>query len=252
MSAAPLARPSVVGMTVDATTYVDATALIISWAAARRPARVCAANVHMAMECRDRAEVRAAVNGADLVTPDGMPLKWMLGLLGHALPDRVYGPTLSLHVCAAAAAAGLPIAFYGGHAESLPTLVERLQARCPGLQVAYAWAPPFRPLSTDEDARERERLVASGARIVFVGLGCPKQELWMAAHADLPCVLMGVGAFFDFASGRVKNAPAWMQRLGLEWLFRLVMEPRRLWKRYLWNNPRFLWLAAGQLLQRNR
>ncbi len=246
------ARPTVVGMTVDPTTYADATARILALAAEGRPRRVCAANVHMAMACRDDAAVRAAVNGADLVTPDGMPLKWMLGLLGHPLPDRVSGPHLSMQVCAAAAEQGVPVGFYGGHASALPVLTQRLTERFPRLHIAYAWAPPFRPLTDDEDRRERERIIASGVRILFVGLGCPKQELWMAVHADLPCVMLGVGAFFDFAAGRVRQAPAWMQRLGLEWLFRLLMEPRRLWRRYLWNNPRFVWLAMGQVLRRKR
>ena len=183
-----------------------------------------------------------------MVTPDGMPLVWLLRALGVREASRVYGPTLTLHVCEAAAAAGVPVGFYGGTPESLREFEAGLARRFPGLQRRVPHAPPFRELTPEEDARVVERILASGARILFVGLGCPKQERWMAAHKDrLPLVQIGVGAAFDFHSGRVRQAPAWIQNLGMEWAFRLAMEPRRLWRRYLVNNPRFVLLAALQL-----
>ena len=183
-----------------------------------------------------------------MVTPDGMPLVWLLRALGIREASRVYGPTLTLHVCDAVAAAGVPVGFYGGTPESLRAFENALMGRFPELQVAYRHAPPFRDLTADEDERVVGDILASGARILFVGLGCPKQERWMAAHKDrLPLVQIGVGAAFDFHSGRVRQAPAWLQNFGMEWAFRLAMEPRRLWRRYLVNNPRFLLLAALQL-----
>lgn len=240
--------PDILHMRVDATRYDEAVRQVVTWARAGASRTVCVANVHMVMETVDDPAFRAVVNGADLVTPDGMPLVWALRRLGHPKATRVYGPDLMLHVCAAAAEAGLPVAFYGGTPETLDALAARLGARFPGLHVACRIAPPFRALTPEEDARDRDALVASGARIVFVGLGCPKQERWMAAHRGrVPAVMLGVGAAFDFHAGRVRQAPAWLQRAGLEWAFRLAMEPRRLWRRYARHNPRFVLRLARQL-----
>jgi N-acetylglucosaminyldiphosphoundecaprenol N-acetyl-beta-D-mannosaminyltransferase len=203
----------------------------------------------MTMEAHDDPAFRQIVNGAALVTPDGMPLVWALRLLDVQKQQRVYGPDLVLHVCEKAAAEQIPIALYGGTPESLETFTNFLSRRHPDLKVACAIAPPFRPLTPEEDAEYTHRLAESGAGIVLVGIGCPKQERWMAAHKDrIPAVMLGVGAAFDFHSGRVKQAPAWMQRIGIEWLFRLLMEPRRLWKRYFKHNPRFVFLFILQLL----
>ncbi|GGO39544.1 WecB/TagA/CpsF family glycosyltransferase [Deinococcus humi] len=245
----PLISRAILGMRVDVTTYADATARIIDWARSAQARYVCASNVHMVMETNDSAEFRDVVNGADLVTSDGVPLVWALKALGVPQAERVYGPTLMLHVCEAAARARLPIALYGGTSESLEEFVLFLQTNYPGIEIACLIAPPFRPLTPEEDAMYTQQIVDSGARIVFVGIGCPKQERWMAAHTDrLDAVLLGMGAAFDFHSGRVRQAPAVMQRLGLEWLFRLIMEPRRLWKRYAKHNPRFVGKFLLQLL----
>ncbi|MDV6376009.1 WecB/TagA/CpsF family glycosyltransferase [Deinococcus arenicola] len=244
----PISRP-ILGMRVDATTYRDATAHVMAWANAGQARYVCAANVHMVMETHDSAEFRDVVNGADLVTSDGVPLVWALKALGVPQAERVYGPTLMLHVCEAAARDGVPVALYGGTSESLKAFSAVLHANYPGIQLACMIAPPFRPPTAEEDAQYTQQLIDSGARIVFVGIGCPKQERWMAAHTGrLNAVLMGMGAAFDFHTGRVRQAPVFMQRLGLEWLFRLVMEPRRLWKRYAKHNPRFVGLFVLQLL----
>ncbi len=203
----------------------------------------------MVMEAYDDRAYRDLVNAADLVTPDGMPLVWMLRALGVCGQGRVYGPDLMIHVCQAASEQGVPVGFYGGHPETLPLLTTNLRARFPALHVAYAYSPPFRPLTEEEDAGVVEAINRSGARILFVGLGCPKQELWMAAHLGrIRAVMLGVGAAFDFHAGRVRQAPRWMQYAGLEWLFRLAMEPRRLWRRYARHNPRFVALALAQLL----
>jgi len=240
-------------MRVDATSYEAAAHRVCAWARDDAARYVCVANVHMTMTAVDDAGFRDLVNRADLVTPDGMPLVWMLGRLGVPDASRVYGPTLLLHVCERAAEEGVPVGFYGGTDDVLRDLRSTLEARYPGLDIAYAYAPPFRPLTPEEDASVVADIEASGARILFVGLGCPKQERWMAAHQDrLPLVQLGVGAAFAFHAGHVRQAPAWLQDRGLEWAFRLVTEPRRLWRRYLYNNPRFMVLAAWQLLRRRR
>jgi N-acetylglucosaminyldiphosphoundecaprenol N-acetyl-beta-D-mannosaminyltransferase len=183
------------------------------------------------------------------VTPDGMPLVWALRRLELKDQNRVYGPDLTLNVCRAAAEAGISVGLYGGSQEVLDALQKNYRERFPQLHIAYAYSPPFRPLTRDEDEAVVRAINASGTRILFVGLGCPKQERWVAGHRDhVQAVMLAVGAAFDFHSGRVRQAPRWMQRSGLEWLFRLLMDPRRLWRRYFKNNPRFLWLVARQLL----
>ena len=243
-----MVAPRILGMRVDPTSYEEATEKVLAWAAAGESRYVCVANVHMVMEAHDNPSFRALVNAADLVTPDGMPLVWMLRKLGYPHQGRVCGPELTSRVCAEAARRGVPVGFYGGHPEALEALVRNLSARFPGLRVVYAYSPPFCPLTPEEDERVTEEINASGARILFVGLGCPKQEWWMAEHKGrVRAVMLGVGAAFDFHAGRVRQAPVWMQRAGLEWLFRLVQEPRRLWRRYLKHNPRFLLLAFLQL-----
>ncbi|OOV12909.1 glycosyltransferase [Deinococcus sp. LM3] len=212
--------------------------------------RVHAANVHMLMEGYDNSAFQKVINTADLVLPDGVPLVWALKLLGHKEAARVYGPTLTLHVCEAAAREGVAIGLYGGTPESLLDFKAFLHHEYPGIQIACAIAPPFRALTQEEDDAYTQEILDSGARILFVGIGCPKQEWWMYNHRDrLPLVMLGVGAAFDFHSGRVKQSPAVLQRLGLEWLFRLVMEPKRLWKRYAKHNPRFVALFARQLFK---
>lgn len=239
----------VLGVRVDATNYLDATARILKWAEERRGRYVCFANVHMTMECHDSPALQQAVNEADLVTPDGMPLVWALTRMGVANQTRVYGPTLTLNVCEAAAREGVPVGFYGASEQVLQDLVSNLTKRFPGLDVAYAHSPPFRELTGAEADAICGRISESGARILFVGLGCPRQELWMASHRyRMSVVMLGVGAAFDFHAASVKQAPAWLQARGLEWLFRLTMEPRRLWRRYLVHNPRFVALMLLQLL----
>jgi N-acetylglucosaminyldiphosphoundecaprenol N-acetyl-beta-D-mannosaminyltransferase len=245
----PLEHRSILNMRVDATSYFDATERIVSWAKDAQSEYVCVANVHMAMEVYDDPNFAELVNKAALVTPDGMPLVWGLRALGLQDASRVYGPTLTLHVCEAAAQLGIPIGLYGGTPESLVAFTQFLSGRFSGIRVVCQIAPPFRPLTPTEDAAYTQQITESGARILLVGIGCPRQERWMANHwQQIPAVMLGVGAAFDFHSGRVKQAPSWLQKVGLEWVFRLFMEPKRLWKRYFKHNPRFVLFFAQQYL----
>jgi N-acetylglucosaminyldiphosphoundecaprenol N-acetyl-beta-D-mannosaminyltransferase len=244
----PVSR-SVLGMRVDATSYDDASRRVLRWAREGRSAYVCVATVHMVMETFDSAAFRKVVNGADLVTPDGRPLVWALRSLGVRGAPQVRGTDLTARVVERAAADGVAVGLYGGTPELLEAFVGILETRYPGVRVVCRIAPPFRPLTPEEDESVTREIVASGARILFVGIGCPKQERWMAAHKGrIPAVMLGVGAAFDFHTGRVRQAPGWMQAAGLEWLFRLLMDPRRLWKRYARHNPRFVALFLVQLL----
>jgi exopolysaccharide biosynthesis WecB/TagA/CpsF family protein len=187
-----------------------------------------------------------------MLTPDGQPVRWGLNLLHEiGLTDRVYGPTLMLRICEAAAADDQPIYLYGSRPAVLERLVKRLPEAVPGLKIAGFHSPPFRPLTPAEDAADIQAIKASGARILFVGLGCPRQEAWAFTHRDqLAVPIVCVGAAFDFHAGTLRQAPAWMQAHGLEWLFRLVMEPRRLWRRYTKHIPIYLFLLTREYMLR--
>jgi len=238
---------AIVGTRVDAASANGVVEYVFRWADQRSSRYVCFCNVHMVMEGHDDKSFQAMVNDADLVTPDGVPLVWCLRLLGVPWAMRVHGPWLLPHLCEEAARRGVPVGFYGSEPGVMQDMLAALRSRAPGLQVAYQNCPPFRPLTVEEDARVVQEIRTSGARILFVGLGCPRQERWMADHKDrLPLVMLGVGAAFDFVSGHKREAPMWMQQLGLGWLFRLMAEPRRLWWRYLYHNPRFISLFARQ------
>jgi N-acetylglucosaminyldiphosphoundecaprenol N-acetyl-beta-D-mannosaminyltransferase len=239
----------ILGMRLDATSYPDAAERILGWARAGESRYLCAASVNNVMEAHDSRAFLRIMNDADLVTPDGMPLVWGLRMLGAREATRVYGPDLTPVVLAVAQRERLPVGFFGAKQRTLESLVAVVRRRYPTLEIAYACAPPFRPLSASEDAAMVGAIRASGARILFVGLSTPKQERWMAAHrGSIPTVMLGVGAAFDFLAGVKPQAPAWMQAAGLEWLFRLATEPRRLFWRYLKHNPRFAALFAWQLL----
>lgn len=240
----------VLGQRLDATSYNDATERVLNWARRGESRYVCVTNVHVVMEGWDLPEYRSIINRSDLITPDGVPLVWSLRALGVANASRVYGPDLTLHICDRAAKEKIRIGLYGGTEASLAEFVEFLEQRFRGIEIACAISPPFHPLTGEEDAAYTEAIRASGAQVLFVGIGCPKQERWMAAHkGKLKLPMLGVGAAFDFHSGRVKQSPAWMQAAGLEWLFRLSMEPRRLWRRYAWHNPRFALLFLWQYVR---
>ena len=240
------------GVRIDVTSYDVTTARVLDWAAHRRSCYICFENVHVVMQAHDLSSYARVVNGAALVTPDGMPLVWFARCVGIA-QSRVYGPDLMLHVCKAAATQRIAVGLLGGTPDTVDTLVERLHARFPELVIAYRHAPPFRALTADEDAKLVADCIASGVQILFVGLGCPKQEIWMAEHLErIPAVMLGVGAAFDFHAGKIPQAPAWMQAHGLEWLYRLSREPRRLARRYMRHNPRFVARALPALWRQRR
>jgi N-acetylglucosaminyldiphosphoundecaprenol N-acetyl-beta-D-mannosaminyltransferase len=237
-------------MRVDATSYEDATRQIIGWARLSRSRYVCVAAVNNVMEAHGDARYMRVMNRADLVTPDGMPLVWGLRWLGVEGATRVYGPDLTPSILEAAEREGLAVGFYGGAPNVLEALVAETRRGWPDLEIAYAHSPPYRDLTTEEDGQVVQAIGESGAKILFVGLGCPRQETWMASHQGrLGAVMVGVGAAFDFLAGTKKQAPRSMQRAGLEWLFRLATEPTRLWKRYLRQNPRFVLLFGAQLIR---
>ena len=209
---------------------------------------VCFSTVHMVMESYDDAAFGAKVNGADLTVTDGMPLVWMQKMQGKNAASRVRANDLMISLCAFAEKENLKVGFYGGRQEVIDGILERAKKDFPNLQISYAYSPPFRPLTEEEDAEITREINESGTQILFMGLGCPKQENWMAAHKEkLKAVMLGVGASFDFYAGNVRESPEWMGKLGLEWLYRLTQEPKRLWRRYLILNPRFMWLAFLQL-----
>ena len=213
---------------------------ITQWIETRRQHYVCFTGVHGVMESQADAELLVIHNRSGLTTPDGMPMVWAGKWAGLPI-QRVYGPDLMLALCEQAVESGWTSFFYGG-AEGVPErLAERLTARFPGLRVAGTYSPPFRPLTPAEDREIVERINGAAPDLVYVGLSTPKQERWMAAHVgrlNAPA-LLGVGAAFDIHAGTLRQAPRWMQRSGTEWVFRLGVEPRRLWRRYLTNNPRF-------------
>jgi N-acetylglucosaminyldiphosphoundecaprenol N-acetyl-beta-D-mannosaminyltransferase len=240
----------ILGMRVDGTSYAETTDAVVARAIGSAGGMVCVATVHMVMEAFDDSEFQRIVNSAERVTPDGVPLVVALRRLGVSGAQRVYGPTLMPLVCERAEAMGLRVGFYGGTPEVLAAMSRALLARFPKLDIGFAYPPPFRPLTDAEDAEVVADIRAADVKILFVGLGCPKQERWMAAHRDsLACPMLGVGAAFDFIAGVKRQAPAWMQRHALEWLFRLVTEPRRLWRRYLIGNSRFLYHFARELMR---
>lgn len=243
----------VLGMRVDQAEFAAASRLIGGWAAAMPPrgCYVCAANVHMTMEAFDDPGFRSMVNGAHLVVADGVPLVWALRALGLPQQHRVrVTPDLLLDLLATCEARGIRMGLYGGTPITLAAFVAFLADAAPDLVVAFTWSPPFRPLAPEEDAEVTEKIKAAGVQLLLVGLGCPKQERWMAAHTErLPCVMFGVGAAFDMFGGRTGNAPVWMRDRGLEWAYRVANEPRRLWRRHILNDPRFLLLLALQVIR---
>jgi len=243
-------RVNVLGVGVSAITMPLAVETIEKWIIQRQREYVCVTNVHLIMECQRDEKLRQIHNRAGMVTPDGMPLVWLSHLNGFRQVERVYGPDLLLAFCARSATQGYRHYFYGG-AEGVPQLlVKRLTQRFPGLEIAGMFSPPFTPLSPREDAQIVDMINQTQPDVIWVGLGAPKQERWMAAHLgriQAP-VMIGVGAAFDFHSGLKPQAPYWMQRHGLEWVFRLANEPQRLWRRYLIYNPLFIFLVLQQFM----
>lgn len=251
----PLARREIIGTSVSMTEYAELLDAIDAVIIGRERITICCAPASTLIFARRDPALRAALSAADVVTPDGIGVVHAARLLGERIEDRVYGPDLMLMQCERAARNGHRVWLYGGHDEAaLGELRARLAERFPGLEIAGWECPPFRPPTDDELRRTAERIDQARADIVWVGLGSPKQELWM--HSARPLldapVLCGVGAAFDFHAGRVSQAPRWLRDHGLEWLFRLVREPLRLGRRYLGTLPHFAVLVLTQALKERR
>jgi N-acetylglucosaminyldiphosphoundecaprenol N-acetyl-beta-D-mannosaminyltransferase len=245
----PFATRSILGVDVAVSSYEEVIQQSLLWARERQSRALFFAAVHLVMEAVDHPDFLPVLNRAGTVFPDGMPLVWALRALGERGAQRVCGTDAMVAMLAAAEKAGVPVGFYGGSQAVLDALAGVVRLRYPNLHVAYRESPPFRALTPDEDAAIVDRIAASGARLLFVGLGCPKQELWIVEHLDrVPAVMFAVGAAFDFIAGNKTRGPLWIRRCGLEWTVRLTTEPRRLAMRYLKSNPRFVFKFLGQLL----
>jgi len=241
-------RGNIIGVHVNAISMNDALNALELWISTRQAHYVCVTPAYSVLQGHDDLDLRQIYNNSGLTTPDGAPVTWILGWKGFKNVKRVYGPDFMLAACACSVENTWKHYFYGGTPHVISCLQEELTDRFPGLQVVGADSPPFRPLTPEEDEEAVERIRAAKPDIVWIGLGAPRQDRWMASHLDrlgVP-VLVGVGAAFDFLSGCKPQAPVWMRRNGLEWVFRLASEPARLWRRYLLGNPRFLWLLFLQ------
>ena len=240
----------VLGVQIDVLDFETTIARLLKWGRAWESRYVAICNAHVVVTASRDVAYHQVIDDADMATSDGAPVAWMLRRIGFTGQTRITGPDLMWALCERCAAEGLPVYFYGSTEKTLLALGKRLQEAFPSLMVTGMESPPFRALSAEENATAVERINASGAGIVFVGLGCPKQERWMAEHrGKVNAVMVGVGAAFDFHAGTMKRAPKWMQNAGLEWLYRLASEPRRLWKRYLVTNTIFVIGVAKQLLK---
>lgn len=234
---------------IDALSWNEAIGQIMQWGKARESRYVCICNVHSVVTTTTDIEFKLAVNNADMATPDGAPIAWALRRLGFPAQERINGPDLMWKYLAQAERTGQTVFFYGSTDSTLEKLNAVLAQTFPRLRIGGTYSPPFRPLSVAEDDEIVEQINRSGANVVFVGLGCPKQEKWMAEHrGKINAVMIGVGAAFDYHSGVIKRAPVWWQNNGLEWLYRLGSEPRRLFKRYMVTNTLFIYGFMRQFL----
>lgn len=244
---------SVLGIGVHPVSRQQATNMVISAALDGEPFGVSALAVHGLMIGHDDPQFRYRLNELELVVPDGQPVRWALNwLYGSALPERVMGPELMWDVCREAAQRDLPVFLFGSTPETLGLLSDALVEAFPKLRIAGTQASRFRAATAEEAEVDAQRIAASGAKVVFVGLGCPRQEIWTWENRQaVGGPVLAVGAAFDYHAGLLNRAPRWMSRSGLEWLYRLIQEPRRLWQRYATTNPRYLWHLAGQKLGRS-
>jgi N-acetylglucosaminyldiphosphoundecaprenol N-acetyl-beta-D-mannosaminyltransferase len=245
-------KADIFGIQISMTRCDEACDAVLTAAEQREPAVVSAFSVHALIEAATAPALAEKVNRFSMIVPDGQPVRWALNWLhGACLSRNVRGTDLMWQLCQRAAAHGVSIYLYGGTRETLAALEANLQNAFPSLEIAGAESPPFRPLTSEERLQMVDRVNSSGAGLIFIGLGCPKQDYFAADHCKvIRAVQLCVGAAFDFHAGAKRIAPLWMQRYGLEWLFRLCQEPGRLWKRYLITNSQFLWKLAGTLVQR--
>lgn len=240
---------SVLGSHIDALEWDEALSTIHDWAENHESKYVAICNVHSVVTAMQESQHKQVINSADMATSDGMPITWMLRKLGFPQQQRINGPDLMWKYCERIEKSGQKVFFYGSTDENLALLKAKLLEAFPTLKIAGMYSPPFRELTEAEDADIVKRLNDSCAGVVFVGLGCPRQELWMQQHrGKIKAVMIGVGAAFNYHAGTIKRAPLWMQNAGLEWLHRLAADPKRLWKRYLVTNTLFIIAATAQLL----
>ena len=238
----------VIGAPIHQLTWNSALTRLQEWAANRESRYVCICNVHSVVTARRDAAFSSIINKADMATPDGAPVAWLMRRTGTVGQARINGPDLMALYCESAAQRGESIYLYGGQQSTLDKLCEILPKRYPGLKIAGVYSPPYRPLSEDEDKLAVAAINSSGASTVWVSLGCPKQEVWMAEHRGrIQAPMIGVGAAFDYHAGVIVRAPLWVQNSGFEWLHRLCSEPQRLWKRYFLTNSLFILYASRQL-----
>ncbi len=245
-----LPRQKVISMGVDSVTIRDTSSLISKWKDQNKGRYICVSNVHMCIECLDNEKFAKVVNDADLVVPDGKPIALALKLLGQKKTEQIRGADLTNKILKDAQSKNAVIGFYGGTEKTLARIREKLHVDFPDIKIGCMISPPFHPLAEVEMASYRHLINTSSIQILFVGLGCPKQENWMAANVKhLNATLIGVGAVFDFISGEKPMAPKWVRTVGMEWLFRLITEPRRLWKRYTYTNIQFIWHFGKQYIK---
>lgn len=247
-------KVDVIGVEVSKVNYDEAVKAIISAANDCDFGVVSCHAVHAIVTMSCDEQLRKMANSFLMITPDGQPVRWAMNILHRTgLSQRVYGPQLTLLLCEAAAREGMPIYLYGGNEQVSEDLCANLKSKFPDLVIAGAEAPPFRPLTEEEDAEVVKRINDSGAKLVFIGLGCPKQDIFAHEHADrINAIQICVGAAFDFHAGNKPMAPQWMQKYGLEWVYRLCKEPGRLWKRYLITNSLFVWKVFKSLVLRRK
>ncbi|MEO9899939.1 WecB/TagA/CpsF family glycosyltransferase [Nisaea sp.] len=239
----------VLGRTIAAGRFAGFGEAVLACARSTKPAYICVSGAHPLSLAKADPDFAAALDGAALIAPDGMPVKWMLALKGHRGSERVAGPDLAAWLISRAEGEGLPVYFYGGLPDELEDLRRALAVTHPKLNVVGWESPPMLPVRPHFDAETAACINASGAKLIFIGLGCPRQEFWMARHSGaVNGTMVGIGAAFNFLSGRLERAPQVMQSLGLEWLYRLTQEPRRLLGRYLLHNSRFVWFALIDLI----
>lgn len=243
-------RENIIGSPIDIVSWDRAISLISNWSTRRLSRVVCICNVHSVVTALQDPSFAKVVCEADLATPDGAPIAWLLRRLGAPDQQRINGPDLMWRYCQHAAVTGESIYLLGSTESTLAALICTLKAAFPNLHIAGHCSPPFRLISPIEDQQIIDGINNSGATVVWVSLGCPKQEFWMAEHRNrINAVMVGVGAAFDYHAAVVKRAPLWMQAHGLEWLYRFLSEPKRLWRRYLITNSLFIWHASRQLVE---
>lgn len=239
----------VFGSRVDAISYERMWELITSWTRQPEPRRICLAGIPPILFSRDCPEFREAHGSADIVIPDGMPLVWALRRAGYRSQERLDGPNLAFRLCEDAERHGVPVGFYGSSEDTVRQIRENMMSLYPKLDLRLCKSAPFRPMTEAEELADVDEINQSGARLLFVGLSCPKQELWMGRHRDrLMVTAIAFGAAFDVAAGLFDRPPMWVQRSGLQWFYRVIQEPRRLWRRYLFQNTRYLGLVIWNWL----